>query len=160
MLKINNLEEMKPYYNENTNTYEFIENGVPIDVHFTFSIDIKPNIKAGDINAENIIARNIESGNINAGDIISGNIIAWDIDAGDIKAWNIVAERINARNIDAGDIKAGDIISGDISFYAICSAQSTLKCKSIKGRRKNAKYFCLDNEVEFIKQDIKIGEKR
>ena len=115
MLTINSLEEMKPYYNENTNTYEFIENSIPIDVHFTFSIDIKSNIKAGDINAR------------------------------DINAWDI-----NARNIDAWDI----------SFYAICGAYQTLKCKSIEGRRKNAKYFCLDNEVEFIKQDTKIGEKR
>lgn len=60
----------------------------------------------------------------------------------DIKAWDIKAGNINAGNINARDI----------SFYAICSAYHTLKCKTIKGRRKNAKYFCLDNEVEFIKE--------
>lgn len=142
MLTINSLEEMKPYYNENANTYEFIENGIPIDVHFTFSIDIKSNIKAGDINAWNI----------NAGDIIARDINAWDIEAGDINARDIEARDIEAGDIIAGDINARDIDAWDISFYAICSAHQTLKCKSIEGRRKNAKYFCLDNEVEFIKE--------
>ena len=131
MLTINSLEEMKPYYNKNKNTYEFIENYKKIDICFTFSIDIKADINAG----------NIEAVNINA----------WNINAGDINARDIVAERINARNIDAGDIDAWNINAGNISFYAICCAHQTLKCKSIEGRRENAKYFCLDNEVEFIK---------
>lgn len=96
MLIIDSLEKMKPYYNKNTKTYEFVDKFKLISVFFTFSIDIKT------------------------------NIIARDITARDIKA-------------------------GNIFFYAICSAKRTLKCKTIKGRRKNAKYFCLDNEVEFIK---------
>ena len=113
MLIIDSLEKMKPYYNENTKTYEFIDNCKLINVFFTFSIDIK------------------------------ANIIAMDITAGDIKA----------RDITAGDINAIDINAGNIFFYAICSAKRTLKCKTIKGIRKNAKYFCLDNEVEFIKEE-------
>lgn len=98
MLIINSLEKMKPYYNENTNTYNFFDNGNPIDVCFDFSIDIDSDINALDINA-------------------------WDI---------------NAR---------------DIEFYAICYAYENFKCNTIKGMRKNAKYFCLDNKVEFIKEE-------
>ena len=44
MLIIDSLEKMKPYYNENTKTYEFLDNGKLINVFFTFSIDIKTNI--------------------------------------------------------------------------------------------------------------------
>ena len=126
MLIIDSLEKMKPYYNENTKTYEFLDNGKLINVFFTFSIDSKARIRAMGMNANNI-----NSGYINAGDIKAGNIKAMDI-----KTWDIKAENINA---------------GDIFFYAICSAKRTLKCKTIKGIRKNVKYFCLDNEVEFIK---------
>ena len=211
MLIIDSLEKMKPYYNENTKTYEFLDNGKLINVFFTFSIDIKANItamditteninawdinardikamditaenikswdiNAGDINARDINANNINSRDINAGDIKawnikamdinanninSSNINAWNIKAGDIKAWDITSRDINAGDINARDINAGDINAwdikaeninaGDIFFYAICSAKRTLKCKTIKGIRKNTKYFCLDNEVEFIK---------
>ena len=185
MLIIDSLEKMKPYYNENTKTYEFLDNGKLINVFFTFSIDIKANIKAmditaenikswdinaGDINANNINSRDINAGDIkawnikaidiNANNINSRNINAWNIKAGDIKAWDITSRDINAGDINARDINAGDINAwdikaeninaGDIFFYAICSAKRTLKCKTIKGIRKNTKYFCLDNEVEFI----------
>ena len=117
MLIFNSLEEMKPYYNENTDTYEFIENGKSIDVQFDFSINIEANIKARDIKAGDIKARDISAGNI-----IAGNIIAVDINA-----WDII-------------------------FYAVCFAYQTFKCKTIKGKRENSKYFCLDNEIEFIKE--------
>ena len=136
MLIIDSLEKMKPYYNENTKTYEFLDNGKLINVFFTFSIDIKANITAMDITTENINAWDINARDIKAMDITAENIKSWDINAGDINAWDIKAENINA---------------GDIFFYAICSAKRTLKCKTIKGIRKNTKYFCLDNEVEFIK---------
>ena len=141
MLIIDSLEKMKPYYNENTKTYVFVDNGKLINVFFTFSIDIKANIIAMDITAENIKAWDITAGDINAIDIKARDIKARDIKAGDIKAGDITA----------GDINAIDINAGNIFFYAICSAKRTLKCKTIKGIRKNAKYFCLDNEAEFIK---------
>ena len=50
-------------------------------------------------------------------------------------------------NINAGNIKALDV-----RFYAICCAYETLKCKTIRGRRPNAKYFGLDNEIKLIKE--------
>ena len=70
------------------------------------------------------------------GDIDAWDIDAWDIDAGDIDAWDINAWNINAL---------------DISFWAVCFAYNSFKCKSIAGRRDNAKYFCLDKEVEISK---------
>ena len=66
-----------------------------------------------------------------------------DIEAGDIIAWNINAWDINADNINAININANDI-----SYYAVCFAYNNITCKSIQGRRKNAKHFVLDGKLE------------
>ena len=89
MLTIDSLEKMKPYYNENTNTYEFVDNLKLINVFFTFSIDIKSNITARDITARDIKALDINAMDIKALDINSGDINAFDINARDINAGNI-----------------------------------------------------------------------
>ncbi len=139
------------------------------DVTFTFNLKMEAslvveagNIKAGDIDAWDIKARNIEAGDIVAEDIVAGNIeagdivaedikaediVAWNIEAGDIVAEDIVAEDIVAWNIEAGDIKAGDI-----TFWSVAYARVSFVCKSITGRRENSKYFCLDNEIVYIKE--------
>ena len=127
MIVINNIEEMAKYYNGKTNTYEFVGSKERQDVKFTFDLRIKSNIYAGNINAWHIKAGNIDAGNINAG----------DIKAEDIKAWNIKAGNINAGNIDAEDI----------SYYAVCVSYQNIKCKSITGRRENAKHICLDGKI-------------
>ena len=119
MKVFNNLEEMNQYYNEETNTYEFIENGNLIDVKIDFGLNIECNINAGDIKAHDIKARNI-----------------------------------NARDIDAGNIKAHNINANNIRYNSVCCAESKFICNSIKGTRKNSKYFCLDSDV-VIKGDKK-----
>ena len=127
MKVFNNLEEMKPYYNKETNTYIFSENNRLIDIKIDFDLNIECNIEA----------RNIESW-----DIKSGDINAWDINAWDIKARNI-----NSGDINACDIKADNINANNIYFNAVCFAYKTFVCESIEGRRENSKYFCLDSEV-------------
>ena len=122
MIVINNLEEMEPYYNEEINTYEFIENNRLIDIKIDFDLNISSNIKAG-----NIEACNIEAGNINS--------------------WDINAQDINARDIQACNINAWDINANKISFYAVCFAYKTFVCNTIIGIRENSKYFCLDSDV-------------
>ena len=123
----NNLEEIKPYYNEETNTYIFSENNRLIDIKINFDLNIECGITALDITANNINARDINTGNINASNINAVNIKACDIKAGDIKAWDIKANKI--------------------SFYAVCFAYNTFVCNSIEGRSKNSKYCCLDSDV-------------
>ena len=127
MIVINNQEEMKPYYNEKINTYEFIENNRLIDIKIDFDLNIECNINARNINALDIKARDINARYINARDIQAGNINAWDIKALDIKAWDINANKI--------------------SFYAVCFAYKTFVCNTIIGIRENSKYFCLDSDV-------------
>lgn len=113
---------MEPYYNEEINTYEFIENNRLIDIKIDFDLNISSNIKAG-----NIEACNIEAGNINS--------------------WDINAQDINARDIQACNINAWDINANNISFYAVCFAYKTFVCNTIIGIRENSKYFCLDSDV-------------
>jgi len=86
-------------------------------------------------------------------DITAEVITAWNIDA-----LNIDALGINAWDIYAWNIYAGDIDAGNIDYYAVCFACKTFKCKSVKGRRENSKHFCLDNEIEYIKEDTATQE--
>ena len=144
MKVFNNLEEMKPYYNEETNTYEFIENGNLIDVKIDFDLNIECNINARDIQAWDIEAWDIE-----AWDIKARNIRARDINAVNINAWDIKAKYIIARDISAENINANNIL-----YDSVCYARSKFVCNSIKGTRKNSKYFCLDSDV-VIKGDKK-----
>lgn len=164
----NSLDEIQPYYNENNNTYEFIENQKMIDVEFDFNLNIYSNITAGNIiawninaedivaeniNANNINADNINAGNINANNINAWNINAWNIDAGNIKAWDIKSRDINAWNIKANNINANSINAKNIEFYAVCFSYENFVCNTIKGRRENAKYFCLDSDVVINKKE-------
>lgn len=158
MKTFNNLEEIKPYYNENTNTYEFIENQKIIDVEFNFDLNIDRNIKAFNITARNIKASNINAMNITAFDIKACDINAFNIKSCNIKSCNIEACDIEAcdieaSNIKAWNIKAWNIKACDIDFFAICFSYKTFICNSIKGRRENSKYFCLDSEVVINKKE-------
>ena len=133
--KFNNLEEMEKYYDKNTNTYVFKEDGKPINlVVFNFSLNVKSNIEACNIKAYDINAYNIE---------------AWDITAYNIKAWNVKSGNITVNNIEAYDIwacdiSAGDVIAENISYGAVCFAYNNIYCKSIKSRRDKNKHFVLD----------------
>jgi hypothetical protein len=147
MKTFNSLEEMKPYYNEKTNAYEFRENGIWTDVKFAFDLSVMAdinawNIKACNIDARNINARNIDACNIDAGEINAGEINAGEINAGDINACNI-----NARNIKADNIQAWNINANEITYFAVCFAYNNIVCTKIEGWRKNAKHFCLDGEI-------------
>lgn len=66
--------------------------------------------------------------------IVNGDIDAWDIEANNIDADNIYAMNIRANNIE---------------FSAVCFACKTFECKSVKGRRGNSKFFCLDSEIKY-----------
>lgn len=171
--KFNSLEEIKKYYDGETDTYVFKEDGEPIRlVKFDFDFLVRSNIEACNINAGNIIAHNINACDIkalnvaaddinakdidiisitaldiNANDIDALDINARDITARNIKARNISAEDIWARNIDARDITAQNIKADDISYYALCFAYNNIKCKTITGRRNRHKHFVLDGEL-------------
>ena len=133
------------------------------DVKFECNININADITAENITALGIEANNIKSGGIKAFDINAENITARDIDAVDIKSGDIKSGGIDARDITAGDIKAWsikarnifalDIIALDISYYALCLAYHSIKCKSWKaGRDSHKEPICLDGEL-IIKED-------
>lgn len=138
--EFNSLEEIEKYYDEKSNTYIFKEDGKYIDlVVFNFDLDVEANIDAGCIEALNINAVNIK-----AWDIITRNLDAYDIAAWDVYSWDIYACNIEAYNIKARNI----------SYFAVCFAYGNIKCKSVKGRRENAKHFVLDGKLELIENDI------
>ena len=137
--EFNSLEEIQKYYDKDTNTYVFEENGSFIDlVVFNFDLSIDANIEAFDIKALNITANDI-----NASDIKS-----WDIEVRDIIAYDIKAHYIIANNVYAHDINAWDITAKDISYFSVCFARENIKCKSIKSNYPNAKHFVLNGELE------------
>ena len=138
--EFNNLEEIQQYYDKNTNTYIFKENGNYIIelIKFKFDLNIEANIKAYNIDAYNITAYNIDTWNITANNINVNNINACDINAKDIKAHDIIAN----------DIKANSIVANKINYYAVCWVYENIKCKSISGRKNNAKHFVLNGKLE------------
>ena len=78
------------------------------------------------------------------------NLVVFNFDLNvksNIHAWNIYARNINALNIHAKDINALSINANNISYYAVCYAYENIKCKSIKGRKNNAKHFVLDGNI-------------
>ena len=75
----NSLEELKKYYNEETNTYIFREGENWFNVDIQFNLKIESNIKAWDINARDINARDIKACDINAWDINARDIVFWAI---------------------------------------------------------------------------------
>ena len=140
--QFNSLDEIQKYYDEESNTYIFKEDGKYINlVIFEFDLRIKADI----------YARNIKAHHIFALDIDAWDITAWDINAYNIEAWDIIAWNIKAINIKVENIfKSTTINARDIRYHAICLAYSSIKCQSIKGRRDNAKYFVLDGEIEIL----------
>ena len=80
MKEFNSIEELKPYYVEEMNTYVFEE-----EVKFNFNL---------------IVSSNIVAEGINALDIKAFDIKAWNIKALDIKALDIRALNIEANNIE------------------------------------------------------------
>lgn len=128
----NNLEELKEYYDEKTNTYVFKENDEYLNVVFNFDLRAGASINAWDIKANNICANNINARNI---------------EALDINAMSIYACNIDANNINVYDIRGFDINANNILYYEVCYACNNLTCNSIEGRRINAKHFVLDGKL-------------
>ena len=79
---------------------------------------------------------------------VDADIDAMNIRAYDIDAYNIDAYNLNAGDIEAWNISACNISADNINYYAVCFAYNNIFCKSIKGRRKNAKHFVLDGKLE------------
>jgi len=132
---INKQEELEALIDKNNNII------IHDDLKINCDINIEANIDATNIDAFYIKAWDIDAKNIKADDIKAYDIEAYDIDAGDIKAWDIIA----------GDIKANNIEANDIKYYAFCITYESLKCKTIKGERKNSLHACLDQPIEYIK---------
>jgi hypothetical protein len=161
MKTYNNIKEVNKDIKDNVlevdDDIEIAFDGFDIDADIVcnniYSKGYSRDINADDINAMNIDAKDINAWVINAKDIDAKDINAWDINAKDINARDINAMNINAWDINADNINAGNIDAGDISYYAVCFAYGNIVCKSIEGRRENAKHFCLDGAITYKESD-------
>ena len=112
-IKIHNLEEMKDYYNEETNTYTFWgDDGYTANVILYFDLKVDSKIFCHNLLCDNI-------------DVLS--ISAYDIDADIIKS-----EKIICHNIDAIRLLSHEIIitnDGDLNVYG------EMSCHRIKAER-------------------------
>ena len=153
--EFNSLEEIEEYYDKETNTYIFKENGEHIDlVIFNFDLNVEANIEAYDIETCDINVWNINACNIKANNIYANNINANHIKAHNIYALDIKVKNIIANDISAGDINAWNIDANDISYWAVCFAYNSIKCNSITSKRENHKHFVLDGEL-VVEEDEK-----
>ena len=135
----NNLEEMKRYYDEETDIYIFKENDEFIDeIIINFDLNVESDIVACVVRATSITAKNIHARNITAWEINAYDIESRCIDVGVIQARDIYTSTIEAMDIYARDIKAFGLIAVNIYARDIvyttmygCGAYEDLKCNSI-----------------------------
>lgn len=139
MKEFNNIEEMKEFYNEETNTFKYDGN---IELNFDLYCDW--NIKAWDIKVKDMEVR----------DIKVCNIEAWNIKANNMEARNIKVWDIEANNIEANNIEAWNIEAWNISYFKYCIADHTLECTHIEGRRNNSIHTCLDSDIKYKKKQL------
>ena len=115
---INNLEEMKQYYDEVRNTYVFKKGGeYPDYVIFNFDVSVGANIDANDILANDITAINIKARNIKAHKIYCSNLRASVTHAYKIKARSIKSAIIDVAFLETNvleccGLKADNVMIG------------------------------------------------
>ena len=154
----NSIEEMKNYYDEETNTYNFRGKNTIEKIILNFDLNIESDIVAYDIRATSITAKNIHA----------RDIMVWEINACDIKAININAGVIQARDIDGLHIKSMNIYARDIKVYGFttvniyardiiyitrCIAYGDFKCNSIKCELPRPSHYTFYGKLEVTKND-------
>ena len=152
---LNNIKEIKKYYNKKTNTYRFRENNKFIDeIIINFDLNIESNIEAHNVRGTSITAKNIQAWDISAWEINACDIESRCIDVGVIRARDIYTSTIEAMDIYARDINATfgidaiNIYARDIVYTATCSAYEDFKCNSIKCGHQIPLHYSLYGKLE------------
>jgi len=83
----------------------------------------------------------------------------WNLNGRNLNGQNLTCQNLNCRNLICWDLNCQNLNCRDISFYAVAVAYRTFDCESIKGRRPNSKYLCLDSDVVIIDNKEKEGGK-
>ena len=140
MKRFETLADIHPYYNSESDTYDFSDNGTLLDIELTFSLCTHSNIRAHDIRVsdrESMLAYNINAHDITGGYILSGaNIYANDITdvvillGDEIHTHDIDVLKINGGYIYANIVEAADIVmahleAADTHCGVICHSDPT-----------------------------------
>lgn len=157
---LNNIKEIKKYYNRKTNTYDFSsKKGHSIDkVILNFDLNVESDIIACDISVPSITAKNINAWDItaweiNACDIKSLNINAGMIKARDIEGLHIITMDIYARDIKTIGVIAVNIYARNILYSIMCGAYEDFKCNSIKCTQSNTSHYTKYGKLEVAEDD-------
>lgn len=122
---INNVEEMRQYYNSATNTYDFQENGQPLSIVLMNDFVTKASIKA----------KNITAKGINCNSIIAYNIKALDIIAKDtINCKYIMVENLTSYKINASNILAKYLTSVETYVTGVIISSGYIKSYKLKAK--------------------------
>jgi len=66
-----------------------------------------------------------------------------------LKCWDLKCRNLKCWDLKCGNLECWDLECWDLEYYAVAFAYNSFKCKSVKGKRRNSKHFCLDEEIEF-----------
>ena len=128
-IKTNKGGKMKIYKTQAEVEADVKDRVLKIDDDVTFDCDI--NIKVHII-CKDLICWDLDCRNFNCRDLHCGDLICWDL---------------HCLDIDCADLNCQDLHCRDLNYHAVAFAYKTFKCKSVKGRRKNSKHFCLDSDI-------------
>jgi len=131
--------------NSNEEAEKLIINGMLV-IDDDMEIACDDLIVKADIKCKNIYSKGYRR-NLNCYNIDCHNLNCHNIDCCDIDCDNLNCYNLNCYNIDCVNIDCHNIDCCDLSYYAVCFAYRDIVCNSIKGRRKNARHFCLDGEI-------------
>lgn len=82
-------------------------------------------------------------GNFDGRDFNGGNF-----NGGNFDGWNFNGGNFDGLNFDGGNFDGLNFNGNHINFYAVFFCYDSIKCKSIKARRENARCFVLDGNIE------------
>lgn len=91
--------------------------------------------------------------------IVKGDLNCFNLDCLNLNCWNLNCWDLDCWNLNCWDLNCWDLNCLNCSYCAVAFAYNNIKCRSIKGRRKNAKHFVLDGKIEIIKDKQKICDK-
>lgn len=144
-ISISSKEELNPFYDTSTETYEFIKDGKFLSVTFKHPMIIEGHIKAFYIYANFLKVRNITTYGLKAKDVF-----CEDVKAIDIVCQNLIGNHVYTKTLYAKDIILGVLHATSISYYAACICYTSLRTKTLTHRKEDYIEHVLKDTIDFI----------
>jgi hypothetical protein len=142
---ISSKEELNPFYNTSTDTYELIKDGKFLSVTFKNPMIIESHLKAFYIYANFLKVKNITTYGLKAKDIF-----CEDIKAIDIVCQNLIGNHVYTKTLYAKDIILDVLHATSISYHAACICYTSLRTKTLTHRKVHFIQHVLKDTIDFI----------